>query len=85
MTLYEEYEEELGRSLRDDDIVIDTLTDLDLVIKKVERPEISQNVSNQPNLNQNTLFSSNFSNFHKNELQHLEIRTIVDLILLIIK
>ena len=30
----EEYEKELSRSLRDDDTVIDTLTDLDLAIKK---------------------------------------------------
>ena len=51
----EEYEEELSRSLRDDDTVIDTLTDLDLAIKKLERLEIPQNVSSQPNLNQNTL------------------------------
>ena len=51
----EEYEEELSRSLKDDDTVIDTLTDLDLAIKKLERLEIPQNVSSQPNLNQNTL------------------------------
>ena len=57
----EEYEEELNRSLRNDDTVIDTLTDLDLAIKKLERLEISQNVSNQPNLNQNTLSNSNSS------------------------
>ena len=30
----DEYAEELSRSLRDDDTVIDTLTDLDLAIKK---------------------------------------------------
>ena len=57
----EEYEEELNRSLRNDDTVIDTLIDLDLAIKKLERLEISQNVSNQPNLNQNTLSNSNSS------------------------
>ena len=57
----EEYEAELNRSLRNDDTVIDTLTDLDLAIKKLERLEISQNVSNQPNLNQNTLSNSNSS------------------------
>ena len=57
----EEYEEELNRSLRNDDTVIDTLTDLDIAIKKLERLEISQNVSNQPNLNQNTLSNSNSS------------------------
>ena len=57
----EEYEEELNRSLRNDDTVIDTLTDLDLAIEKLERLEISQNVSNQPNLNQNTLSNSNSS------------------------
>ena len=57
----EEYEEELNRSLRNDDTVIDTLTDLDLAIKKLGRLEISQNVSNQPNLNQNTLSNSNSS------------------------
>ena len=51
----EEYEEELSRSLKDDDTVIDTLIDLDLAIKKLERLEIPQNVSSQPNLNQNTL------------------------------
>ena len=62
-----------SRSLRDDNTVIDTLTDLDLAIKKLERLEIPQNVSSQPNLNQNTLSNSNSSNFHENELQHLEI------------
>ena len=60
--------------MRDDDTVIDTLTDLDLAIKKLERLEFPQNVSNQPNRNQNTL--SNSSNFHKSELQHLEISNI---------
>ena len=59
----EEYEEELSRSLRDDNTVIDTLTDLDLAIKKLERLEIPQNVSSQPNLNLNTLSNSNSSNF----------------------
>ena len=68
-----EYEEELSRSLRDDDTVIDTLTDLDLAIKKLERLEIPQNISSQPNLNQNTLSNSNSRNFYENELQHLEI------------
>ena len=67
-----EYEEELSRSLRDDDTVIDT-SDLDLSIKKLERLEISQNVLNQPNLNQNTLSSSNSSNFNENDVEHLEI------------
>ena len=67
-----EYEEELSRSLRDDDTVIDT-SDLDLSIKKLERLEISQNISNQPNLNQNTLSSSNSSNFNESDLEHLEI------------
>ena len=33
----EEYQEEPSRNLKDDDTVIDTLTDLDLVIKKLER------------------------------------------------
>ena len=69
----EEYEEELSRSLRDDDTVIDTLTDLDLAIKKLDRLEIPQNVSSQPNLNQNTLSNSNSSYFHENELQHIEV------------
>ena len=64
----EEYEEELSRSLRDDDTVIDTLVDLDLAIKKLERLEIPENVSSQPNLNQNTPSNSNSSNFHENEL-----------------
>ena len=68
-----EYEEELGRSLRDDDTVVDPLTDLDLAIKKLERLEIPQNASSQPNLNQNILSNSNSSNFHENELQHWEI------------
>ena len=65
----EEYEEELSRSLRDDDTVIDTLTDLDLAIKKLERLEIPQNVSSQPNF-QNTLSNSISSHFDENELQH---------------
>ena len=69
----EEYEEELSRSLRDDDTVIDTLTDLDLAIKKLDRLEIPQNVSSQPNLNQNTLSNSNSSYFHENKLQHIEV------------
>ena len=69
----EEYEEELNRSLRDDDTVIDTLTDLDLAIKKLEIIEIEHNISSQPNLNQNTLSNSNSSNFQENELQYLEI------------
>ena len=69
----EEYEEELSRSLRHDDTVIDTLTDLDLEIKKLERLGFSQNVSNQQNLNQNTYSNSNSSNFNENELQHLEV------------
>ena len=33
----EEYQEESSRNLKDDDTVIDTLTDLDLAIKKLER------------------------------------------------
>ena len=69
----EEYEEEFSRSLRHDDTVIDTLTDLDLEIKKLERLEFSQNVLNQQNLNQNTYSNSNSSNFNKNELQYLEV------------
>ena len=56
----ENYEEELSRSLKDNDTVIDTLTDLDLMMKKLERLEIFQNVSDQLNLNQNTLSNSNF-------------------------
>ena len=50
--------------MRDNNTVIDTLTELDLAIK---------NVSNQANFNQNTLSNSNSSNFNENELQHLEI------------
>ena len=60
----EENEEELSRSLRDDDTVIDTLTDLDLEIKKLGRLEISRNVSNQSNPNQNTISNSNSSDFN---------------------
>ena len=59
--------------MRDDDTITDTLTNLDLAIKKLERLEIPQNVSTQQNLNQNTLCNSNSANFHENELQHSEI------------
>ena len=69
----EEYEEELGRSLRDDYTVMGTLTDLDIAITKLERLEFSQNVSNQPNPNQSTLSNSKYSNFNENEQQNLEI------------
>ena len=69
----QKYEEELSRSLKDNDTVVDTLMDLDLTIKKLERLEIFQNASDQLNFNQNTLFNSNSSNFNENELQHLEI------------
>ena len=69
----EEYEEEPSRSLRDNISVIHTLTDLDLGIKKLERLEIPQNVLSQPNLNQKALSNSNFSKFHENDLQHIEI------------
>ena len=62
--LSEEKCEELSRSLRDNDTVIETLTELDIAIK---------NVSNQAYFNQNTLSNSNSSNFNENELQHLEI------------
>ena len=47
--------------------VMKELTALDLAIKKLER-NIPQNVSNKPNLNQNTLSDSNSSNIHENEL-----------------
>ena len=69
----EEYEEELGRSLRDDYTVMGTLTDLDIAITKLERLEFSQNVSNQPNPNQSTLSNSKYANFNENEQQNLEI------------
>ena len=48
--------------------VMKKLTALDLAIKKLESLEIHQNVSNKPNLNQNTLSDSNSSNIHENEL-----------------
>ena len=69
----EEYEEEISRSLRDDDTVMGTLMDLDIAITKLERLEFSQNVSNQPNLNQSTLSNSKSSNFNENKQQNLEV------------